>query len=53
MQKLERFHPEVKASLAPFILPVPLNDREIVEKSETHFKIIDQSLLKVCDEYEY
>jgi len=28
---LERFHPDVKASLAPFIRPVPANDREMVE----------------------
>jgi len=40
--KLESFHPLVKASLAPFVRPVPANDREMVEQSETHYKVIDQ-----------
>jgi len=29
--KLERFHPDVKAALAQFVRPMPANDQEMVE----------------------
>ena len=51
--RLSLAHQELRASLAPYIVPVADNDRQMVERSETKFKVVNVELNKICDELDF
>ena len=51
--KLCLAHPKLRASLAPYIVPVAANDRQMVERSEKNFKVVNVELNKICDELDF